>query len=39
MKLESLSRLNGIDSSKAHYALADCEFTLQVLDLIKDKAT
>ena len=35
MKLESLSRLNGIDSSKAHFALADCELCVSVLDLIK----
>jgi len=37
MKLESLSRLNGIDSSKAHFALADCELCVSVLDLIKNR--
>ena len=37
MKLESLSRLNGIDSSKAHNALADCDLCVSVLDLIKKK--
>ena len=37
MKLESLSRLNGIDSSKAHNALADCDLCVSVLDLIKNK--
>jgi exodeoxyribonuclease-1 len=37
MKLESLSRLNGIDSSGAHNALFDTVLTVKVLDLIKKK--
>jgi len=37
MKLESLSRLNGIESIDAHSALADTIMTVKVLDLIKEK--
>src|SRR6056300_858589 len=37
MKLESLSRLNGIDSAGAHNALFDTVLTVKVLDLIKSK--
>ena len=37
MKLESLSRLNGIDSTGAHSALFDTELTVKILDLIKNK--
>ena len=37
MKLESLSRLNGIDSAGAHNALFDTVLTVKVLELIKDK--
>ena len=37
MKLESLARLNGVDSSGAHSALFDTELTVKVLDLIKQK--
>jgi len=37
MKLESLSRLNGIDSAGAHSALFDTELTVKILDLIKNK--
>jgi len=35
MKLESLARMNGFESSGAHSALFDAELTLKVLDLIK----
>ena len=37
MKLESLARLNGFESSGAHSALFDAELTVKVLDLIKQK--
>ncbi len=37
MKLESLARLNGIESINAHSALADTMMTVKVLDLIKVK--
>jgi exodeoxyribonuclease-1 len=37
MKLESLARLNGVDSSGAHSALFDTELTVKILDLIKKK--
>ena len=37
MKLESLSRLNGIDSAGAHNALFDTVLTVKLLDLIKNK--
>ena len=37
MKLESLARLNGFESSGAHSALFDTELTVKVLDLIKQK--
>ena len=36
-KLESLSRMNGFDSSDAHSALFDANLTLKILDLIKKK--
>jgi len=34
-KLESLSRINGFDSSDAHSALFDAELTMKILKLIK----
>ena len=37
MKLESLARLNGFDSSGAHGALFDTELTVKVLGLLKKK--
>jgi len=37
MKLESLSRMNGFESSGAHSALFDAELTMKVLALIKKK--
>ena len=37
MKLESLARLNGFDSSGAHGALFDTDLTVKVLGLLKDK--
>ena len=37
MKLESLARMNGFESSGAHSALFDAELTVKVLDLIKNK--
>jgi len=37
MKLESLARMNGFESSGAHSALFDAELTMKVLDLIKKK--
>ena len=37
MKLESLARLNGFDSSGAHGALFDTELTVKVLGLLKNK--
>ena len=37
MKLESLGRLNGFESSGAHSALFDTELTVKVLGLLKDK--
>lgn len=37
MKLESLSRLNGIDTSFSHSAMVDVENTVKVLELIKNK--
>ena len=37
MKLESLARLNGFESSGAHSALFDTELTVQVLGLLKKK--
>ena len=36
MKLESLARLNGFESSGAHSALFDTELTVKVLGLIKE---
>ena len=36
-KLESLSRMNGFDSSDAHSALFDAKLTMQILRLIKKK--
>ena len=35
MKLESLARMNGFESSGAHSALFDAELTVKVLGLIK----
>ena len=37
MKLESLSRMNGLEVSGAHSALFDAELTLKILNLIKNK--
>ena len=37
MKLESLARLNGFESSGAHSALFDTELTVKILDLIRKK--
>ena len=37
MKLESLARMNGFESSGAHSALFDAELTMKVLGLIKKK--
>ena len=37
MKLESLSRLNGFESSGAHSALFDTELTVKVLGLLKKR--
>ena len=37
MKLESLARMNGFESSGAHSALFDAELTVKVLGLIKNK--
>ena len=37
MKLESLARLNGFESSGAHSALFDTELTVKVLGLIREK--
>ena len=37
MKLESLSRVNGLEVSGAHSALFDAELTLKILNLIKNK--
>ena len=36
-KLESLSRMNGFDSSEAHSALFDANLTMKILELIKKK--
>ncbi len=36
-KLESLSRMNGFDSSDAHSALFDAELTMKILKLLKRK--
>ena len=36
-KLESLSRMNGFDSSDAHSALFDATLTMKILKLIKNK--
>ena len=36
-KLESLSRMNGFDSSDAHSALTDATLTMKILGLIKKK--
>ena len=36
-KLESLSRMNGFDSSDAHSALFDAHLTMNILGLIKKK--
>ena len=36
-KLESLSRMNGFDSSDAHSALVDSQLTCKVLNLIKTR--
>ena len=38
-KLESLSRMNGFDSSEAHSAIFDAKLTMNILDLIKKKTT
>ncbi len=35
MKLESLARMNGMESAGAHSALFDAELTVKVLDMIK----
>ena len=37
MKLESLSRMNGLEVSGAHSALFDAELTLKILEIIKKK--
>ena len=37
MKLESLARMNGFESSGAHSALFDAELTMKILGLIKKK--
>ena len=37
MKLESLARMNGFESSGAHSAIFDAELTMKILDLIKKK--
>jgi exodeoxyribonuclease-1 len=37
MKLESLARLNGFDTSNAHDAMTDTELTVLILDQIKKK--
>ena len=37
MKLESLARLNGFDTSNAHNAMIDTELTVLILDQIKKK--
>ena len=37
MKLESLARMNGFESSGAHSAIFDAELTVKVLNLIKSK--
>ena len=37
MKLESLARMNGFESSGAHSAIFDAELTVKVLNLIKNK--
>ena len=37
MKLESLARMNGFESSGAHSALFDAELTVKILGLIKKK--
>ena len=37
MKLESLSRVNGLDATNAHAAIVDTELTVKVLDLVKQK--
>ena len=36
-KLESLARMQGIDASDAHSALADAELTDKILRIIKKK--
>ena len=36
-KLESIARMQGIDSSDAHSALADAEMTAKVLNIVKKK--
>ena len=36
-KLESLSRMNGVDSSDAHSALFDANLTMKILGLVKKK--
>ena len=36
-KLESLARMQGIDSSDAHSALADAEMTTKILNIVKKK--
>ena len=36
MKLESLARMNGFESSGAHSAIFDAELTVKVLNLIKN---
>ena len=37
MKLESLARLNGFDTSNVHDAMTDTELTVKILDQIKKK--
>ena len=39
MRLESLARMNGIESSGAHNALFDAKLVIKVLSLIKKKTT
>ena len=39
MKLESLARINGFESSGAHSAIFDAELTMKILKLIKKKTT
>ena len=39
MKLESLARLNGFDSSGAHTALFDSQLTTECFGIIKEQTT